>query len=134
MTPQDRVKFAQANKADLFISIHMDAETNKNNHNGVTIFVPKNDNAYFKESKLLGSALIESFKNNYRLGVAEKLEQRERGIWVLNANQCPAVLIEPGFLSTQNDLNYLVKPENQQDYCKEYLKGNRKICRTKFDR
>ncbi len=123
MTPQDRVKFAQASKADLFVSIHMDAETNKNNHNGVTILVPKNDNVYFNESKLLGSALIESFRNNYRLGVAEKLEQRERGIWVLNANECPAVLIEPGFLSNQNDLNYLVKAENQQTIAKNILKG-----------
>lgn len=119
----DRIKFAEENKADLFISIHVDAEEIKNAHNGVIIFIPKNDNSFLKESKLLGSALTESFKNNYQLHVADGLQQREQSIWVLKANQCPAVLLETGFLSSQNDLEYLIKPENQKTIAENILKG-----------
>jgi len=58
MTVKDRTKFAAENKADLFVSVHMDAEENKNAHSGLNIFIPKDDNAYLKESKLLGSAFF----------------------------------------------------------------------------
>ncbi len=122
-SPKDRVKFADEKKADLFISIHVDGEENKNTHNGVIIFIPKNDNSYLKESKLLGSALIESFKNNYQLNVAEDLKQREQGIWVLKANQCPSVLLETGFLSSQADLEYLTNPANHKIIAQNILNG-----------
>ena len=123
LTPQDRIKFAEANKADLFVSIHMDAEDNKNEHNGISIFIPKNDNAYLNQSKLLGSSLIEAFKNNYKLQVPNDLKQSEHGIWVLKANQFPSVLIEPGFLTTQKDLEYLVNPKNQEIIAENILNG-----------
>ncbi len=120
---KDRVIFADEKQADLFISIHVDAEEKKNNHNGVLIFIPKNDNSYLKESKLLGSALIESFKDNYQLKVVGDLQQREQGIWVLKANICPSVLLETGFLSSQGDLEYLINPENQKIIAQNILNG-----------
>lgn len=123
LTPQDRIKFAIDNKADLFISIHIDAEPNKNEHNGLSIFIPKNDNTYLNQSKLLGSSLIESFKNNYALQVVNNLQQREKGIWILNASQYPAVLLEAGYLTTQKDLEYLIKPENQKTIAENILNG-----------
>ena len=123
MTVKDRTKFAAENKADLFVSVHMDAEENKNAHSGLNIFIPKDDNAYLKESKLLGSAIVESFKNKYQLQVNDYLQQREQGIWVLKANQYPSVLIETGFITTQTDLDYVAKPENQQTIAENILKG-----------
>jgi TonB-dependent SusC/RagA subfamily outer membrane receptor len=123
LTPKDRVKFALENKADLFVSIHINAEDNKNEHNGIEIFIPKNDNTYLNQSKLLGSSLIDAFKNNYELQVPNDLKQSDHGIWVLNASQYPAVLIEPGFLTTQKDLEYLVNPKNQQTIAENILKG-----------
>ncbi|MEP6584577.1 MAG: N-acetylmuramoyl-L-alanine amidase [Ginsengibacter sp.] len=120
---KDRVIVAEEKKADLFISIHVDAEEKKNNHNGVVIFIPKNDNSYLKESKLLGSALIKSFKDNYQLKVAGDLQQREQGIWILKANMCPSVLLETGFLSSQSDFEYLINPENQKIIAQNVLNG-----------
>ena len=101
----------------------MDAEENKNAHSGSIYLIPKNDNAYLKESKLLGSAIVESFKNKYQLQVNDYLQQREQGIWVLKANQYPSVLIETGFITTQTDLDYVAKPENQQTIAKNILNG-----------
>jgi hypothetical protein len=112
----------------------MDAEADKNTHKGVNVFIPKNDNAYLKESKLLGSSLIESFKNNYQLPVTGYLQQREQGIWILKANQFPAVLIEPGFLSTQTDLEYLIKPENQHIIAENILNGIEKYAENTLTR
>ena len=117
----------------MFISIHVDEEVNKNEHSGLSIFIPKNDNPYLKQSQILGSALIQSFENNYELPVSNDLQQREQGIWVLKGNQCPSVLLETGFLSNQKDVEYLVNPKKSTNDCKEYLKWNREICRAEFE-
>jgi TonB-dependent SusC/RagA subfamily outer membrane receptor len=131
MTPRERTSFAEANKADLFISIHIDAKNgdntthsvNKNTESGLIIFIPKDDNGYMKESRLLGSAIAASFKNNYELPVNDYLQQRQLGIWVLKANPCPSVLIEAGFLTTQTDFDYLTKLGNQQTIAEDILEG-----------
>lgn len=120
---KERVNFADEKKADLFISIHVDAEENKNAHNGLVVFIPKNDNPYLQQSKLLGSALIESFKNNYSLNVGNDLIQREQNIWVLKENRYPAVLLETGFLSSSTDLNYLTNLASHKIIAQNILNG-----------
>ncbi len=120
---RERVNFADEKKADLFISIHVDAEENKNAHNGLVVFIPKNDNSYLQQSKLLGSALIESFKNNYSLNVGNDLIQREQNIWVLKENRYPAVLLETGFLSSSADLNYLTNLASHKIIAQNILNG-----------
>ncbi len=122
-TVKERVNFAEAKRADIFISIHIDAEETKNEHNGLRILIPQNDNPYLQQSKLLGSAIINSFQNNYGLSIQNDLVQRSKGVWVLKANQCPAILIEAGFLTTQKDFDYLIKPENQKIIAQNILNG-----------
>lgn len=120
---KDRTKFAEDHKADLFISIHIDAEVIHNKNSGLSIFIPKNDNSYFNDSKILGSAIIESFKKNYKLKVDDDLKQREKTIWVLKGNTCPSVVILPGYLTTQKDVDYILKPESQQTIARNILSG-----------
>ncbi|MDQ6904158.1 MAG: N-acetylmuramoyl-L-alanine amidase [Bacteroidota bacterium] len=122
MSVKDRTAFATEKKADLFVSIHMDKQEN-NTGSGLKIFIPKNDFAYLKQSQLLGSAIIESFQNNYQLPVAKDLQQRKEGVWVLKENQCPSVLIEAGFLSAQQDVEFLKNVKNQQIVAENILKG-----------
>ncbi len=122
MSVKDRTAFATEKKADLFVSIHMDKQEN-NTGSGLKIFIPKNDFAYLKQSQLLGSAIIESFQNNYQLPVAKDLQQRKEGVWVLKENQCPSVLIEAGFLSAQQDVEFLKNVKNQQTVAQNILKG-----------
>jgi N-acetylmuramoyl-L-alanine amidase len=120
---KDRINFTNAKKADLFISIHINKEDKKNLHSGIDVLIPSNNNKYLNQSKLLGSAIMEAFRGNYPLHVADNLTQREKGLWVLNANQCPAVLIEAGFLSSQKDFDYLTKSSNQQAIARNILNG-----------
>jgi len=125
-TVRNRTEFTNEKKADLFISIHVDAEEHKNEHSGLSVLIPKNDNPYLKQSQILGSALVQSFENNYQLPVATKLQQQEEGVWVLKANECPSVLIETGFITTQKDLDYLLNSENQKKIATNILKGIQK--------
>lgn len=123
LSPKERVKFAEDHKADLFISIHTDAEENKNTHSGLTVFITKDENGFLKESTILGTSLIEAFRNNYPLQIPDNLVQREKGIWVLKATQCPSVLLETGFLTTQKDFDYLLNPDNQKKIAQNILNG-----------
>ena len=122
-TVKNRTEFTNEKKADLFISIHVDAEEHKNEHSGLSVLIPKNDNPYLKQSQILGSALVQSFEYNYQLPVTTKLQQQEQGVWVLKANECPSVLIETGFITTQKDLDYLLNPDNQKKIAQNILNG-----------
>ncbi|MEO8962147.1 MAG: N-acetylmuramoyl-L-alanine amidase [Ginsengibacter sp.] len=123
MTVKEKVNFATSKEADLFISIHINKEEKKNLHSGIDILIPGNDNKFVSQSKLLGSSIIEVFRSNYSLPVANDLKQQGYTSWVLKANQCPSVLIEAGYLSSKKDLNYLVNPINQQMIARNILNG-----------
>jgi N-acetylmuramoyl-L-alanine amidase len=123
MPLKERTNFANDKKADLFISIHADVDANEKDLSGLAIVIPKNDNPYLKGSQLLGSAMIQSFQNNYPLAVSNTLQQLQQGVWVLKANECPAVLIETGFLSNQKDANFLINPKNQETIAQNILNG-----------
>jgi N-acetylmuramoyl-L-alanine amidase len=68
---------------------------------------------YFKKSYKLGSIIQDEISKTGRenLGVW----QRNEGIWVLQATQMPAVLIETGFITTPEDERYLNSEKGQQE-------------------
>ena len=132
INPKDRTNFAIRHNADLLISIHINADEKKNEHDGLDIVIPKNDNSYITQSKLLGSSLIEAFKNNYGLKVPDNLSQREKNVWILKANEYPAVLIELGYITTTKDLDYLIDPKNQKTIAQNILNGIEKYANEKI--
>jgi N-acetylmuramoyl-L-alanine amidase len=123
ISPRDRINLSIEKKADLFISIHIDVDANRKELSGLAIVIPQNGNPYLKESQLLGSAIIQSFQNNYPLPVSNDLKQLQKGVWILKANECPSVLIETGFLSNQKDVDYLINPTNQKTIAQNILNG-----------
>ena len=76
---------------------------------------------YFKKSYKLGSMIQEEITNTGRdnLGVW----QRDKGIWVLQATQMPAVLIETGFITTPDDERYLTSEKGQQEIAQAIAKA-----------
>lgn len=120
---KNRVNFAIEKNADLFVSIHINSQMGGESENGLNVVIPKEDNAYLSPSKLLGSSIVQSFKNNSPLKVSDKLVQLNMGLWVLKANQFPAVLIQAGFLTSQKDLSYLLQSPNQQTIARNILNG-----------
>ncbi len=120
-TPQERVEFAKANNASLFISIHTDAAGSDSAEykSGMSVYVAKNSVANAAESKVLASAIIGQFRNNYQLQVIPFPMQRQTGIWVLQSNECPAAIIEAGYITNKKDFEYL-----QTDLAQERIARN----------
>ena len=79
---------------------------------------------YFKRSYKLGSLIQEEIGNMGRenLGVW----QREKGIWVLQATQMPAVLVETGFIANPDDERYLNSDSGQQEIAEAIAKAIKK--------
>ncbi len=107
LSPPQKVDFAKANKADLLISIHLDGEEKSNKNSGMKLLVSRNEFQNSNESKILASAIINQFDNNYALAIARAPQQRPKGIWILQASPMPSVIIEAGFISNKKDLKYL---------------------------
>jgi N-acetylmuramoyl-L-alanine amidase len=52
--------------------------------------------------------------------------QRQKGIWVLQATQMPAILIETGFIANAEDERYLNSEQGQQEIAEAIAKGIKK--------
>lgn len=112
---KDRVVFTKNNKADLFISIHVGAAVNEQ-LNGFSVLVAKN---YNEQDQLLGSALVNELKKSYK--TEDKIGERDRGVWVLDHNVCPAALIQCGYLSNSEDAAFISNSANQEKIAKNIL-------------
>lgn len=122
LSPQDRVKFVKENKADCFISLHLDMKSADNPvSSGLSVYVAKDEYANVEKSRLLASAVINQFSDKYALPVAPNPVQRKVGIWVLQANECPSVLIEAGFLDNKKDVAFLTSEEGQKSIAMNIL-------------
>jgi TonB-dependent SusC/RagA subfamily outer membrane receptor len=113
---KDRVNFAKSKGADMFISIHMDAEEKNMNHdkNGISVLIDKNNN-----SVMLASALINELKKSYK--TEDNIRARIKGVWVLDANTCPAAMIECGYLTNTDDEAFFTSNDNQEKVAKNIL-------------
>jgi N-acetylmuramoyl-L-alanine amidase len=127
---EEKANFANAQKADLFISLHcnnvstvlVDGKTFGNSTKGIEIYIADktkaNDymaNANFAND--LGNA-IKNVNANL-LGI----KSRKAGIWVLQAVKCPSALIETGYISNPEDLKLMLDAEYQKKFAASILEG-----------
>ncbi|CAM3946015.1 N-acetylmuramoyl-L-alanine amidase family protein [Mesobacillus zeae] len=110
----DRVKIADEQKADLFVSIHFDAF--------FTIDVEGITTYYKKKSDEPLAALIQDhiFKNG--------LDARDRGVslgdyYVLRENSSPAILLELGYISNSSDEARMTSEEFQSNTTNSIVDG-----------
>ena len=97
---QARCDVANKKKADIFISIHMDAFTNDTAKGTTAYYYEKGA----KESKKLADAL--------RVALVEELETEDRGtqgcnFYVVRKTDMPAVLVELAFISNGDEEKFL---------------------------
>jgi N-acetylmuramoyl-L-alanine amidase len=117
-----RAALANENKADLFVSIHVNSsggEPSSSSH-GFSLFVSP-DNSHSTQSMLLGSALIDALKESY--ATDGELRQLQRHIYVLRNTDMPAVLLECGFIDNPADLAFITNGQNQEKVAREILQG-----------
>jgi len=123
MDPQQKVAFAKNKNADLFISFHVDNGPKElaNKYTGISFWVSKDEYSNSGSSKMFASAIVNEFNNNYQLPVMPELNQRQAGVWILQANTCPAVLIEAGYINNDKDLAYLQTSAAKETIAKNVL-------------
>lgn len=118
-----RVEIATANKADLFISLHVN-----NNGSGGTIPEPSDGfEAYISKRRTddrsleLATTLLRQLSTIYT--TSQAIKQRDEGIVVLDKNTCPAVLLEFGYMDRPEDLQFMTDKANQEKVARNILEG-----------
>lgn len=77
---------------------------------------------YFKNSVRLASMIESEFEKNGRKSDGV-LQRNEKGIWVLQATNMPAVLIETGFITNKEEEEYLNSEKGQDELSKAIVKA-----------
>ena len=132
MNAQQRVDFSKSKNADLFISFHIDKVPNDvaNKRSGMSVWVAKDEFSNAAKSKELATTILNEFSSNYGLPVLSPLNQRQQGVYVLQGNSCPAVLIEAGFITNKADLAYLQTSAARENIAKNILVAIEKFAGT----
>lgn len=114
----DRIKFSNDNDADIFISLHCNADpSGTSSINGVETFYWKDDTT---ESYNLAQLIQSNISNN--------IEVRDRGVKqdnfeVIESTECPAVLVEMGFLTNNIEAINLSNDEYQYKMAQAIVNG-----------
>ncbi|HWI91284.1 MAG TPA: N-acetylmuramoyl-L-alanine amidase [Flavisolibacter sp.] len=123
-----RVDIARENNADLFICLHIDAKADNRNagmtsekslSSGFGIYISNKQSAYQSQSETLGSIVREELNSIYPTN--PYLLKRQVGIWVLDQNICPSILLECGFLNDEKDREFISKEKNQTAIAQKIL-------------
>jgi N-acetylmuramoyl-L-alanine amidase len=132
MSPPEKVDFANAQNADAFISIHVNTteQNESEKKSGMEVCISK-DNVKYDESKVFGSAILQSLNNNFHVNMS--LLQKKVGIWVLKANTLPAILIECGYLDNDEDLKMLNDVAKVELIARKILEGVALYANHKID-
>lgn len=127
---KERLRISTEQNADLFISIHaavaptitVQGKKKENPANGAEIYVSRDGTPNLAKSKELGLTILSEMKTV--MAIHEPgLKQRQKGIYVIQSNPIPSVLIECGFLSNKDDAAFVSDEKNQEKIAKTILKG-----------
>ena len=114
------VDFADNNKADLLISLHVNALPKEANpqKKGIEVYLSSKKSGDYK-SEVLANALINELQNTYDIN--RYVLKPKTGVWVLDASKCAAALIEIGYLTNPDDLKFILNEHNQEKIAQNIL-------------
>lgn len=104
---RNRLQFIHDKKADLFVSIHLNAIPSTRWSGAQTFYYPKYDESKHL-AKMIQSELIRNLENTERAALALN------GIYLLKHAEVPGALVEVGFLSNEHERE-LLKKDNYQN-------------------
>lgn len=113
----DRINAINELNPDLVISLHANFHENSGK-SGIEAYVCEN-NANHSEAKQHAKKLLEALENDN----LKSRGVRQANFMILRKSDCPSVLLELGFLSHENDLNYLTSEDGQNEIAKNILKS-----------
>ncbi len=107
---EDRVAFSDRHNADLFISVHCNAMAPGSSANGFEVF-------HYYDSQAGRPAATEVFKAiDRKIPEIAPRSVKEAGFYVIKHTQAPAILVECGFLTSDQDRFNLESPAFQKKY------------------
>jgi N-acetylmuramoyl-L-alanine amidase len=123
----DRTNMANDINANLFVSIHMNsAATSK--PSGSLCYVPAKKNKYIQESTVLAKNILAATSNLF--SITKLNTTKDRGIWVIENVNMPAVLVECGYITNATDVATVKTKTNELaakmlDGIEAYLKNQK---------
>jgi N-acetylmuramoyl-L-alanine amidase len=118
-TLEERVKIAQQNYAELFVSIHVNSASS-NKASGAETYYDTSTNPNGYESYLLAKEIQSQIVENadmYNRGV------KDNKFYVIRYNSVPSVLVELGFISNDNDAKKLISDYYQNIFAQSIYNG-----------
>ncbi len=106
---KNRVKIAEEYDNPLFISIHQN-KFPLEKYKGLQVWYSKNSDESGTLAEIIQNRTVTYLQNNNN----RKVKQAGRNIFVLHKLQCPAVLVECGFLSNSNEEKLLCDKDYQK--------------------
>lgn len=116
---KERVAISKALKANLFISIHMDAHNNASMQ-GMSLMIDENSK-YKSESLALAESIISQL--NADASVNMQSDVLDFDSFVLQNVDCPAIMLNLGFLSNSADADFINADDNIDALCKELIEA-----------
>lgn len=111
-----RVSFIKEKKADLFISIHLNALQDKRWSGAQTFYHPGKE-----KNKLLAETIQTEIKENLENTDREALAIQQ--VYLLKYAEVPGALVELGFLSHEEEKELLKDPNYQQEMAESIYEG-----------
>ena len=116
-----RVEFSNSQNADLFISLHANAaSTQEKNTEGMDILLSGKNTKHYAENKILAAILYNYF---HQIHSVNDIQLSKNGVYVIDNSQCPSVLVECGYLTDPNDLEFLKDETGQEKIARSVLQA-----------
>jgi len=132
MSPQEKSNFANAQNADAFISVHVNADESQPALSGFEVALSKNNTKFLTNNQTLGSAILQNINSGFK--TQQALQLRNVGIWVLDQSKIPSALIECGYLTNTNDANTLKNDAKLELIAQHILQGVAAYANNSFDK
>lgn len=105
---KNRIKITEEERSPIYLGIHMN-KFQESKYSGLQVYYSKNNDL----SKSLASLVQANTKSYLQSNNNRKIKQADSSIHILDSLECPAVLIECGFISNESELENL-KDEKYQ--------------------
>jgi N-acetylmuramoyl-L-alanine amidase len=118
----NRLKISKEARPDLFFSFHINtsgkADTYQTKRSGFDVFVAgKREDA---GGRAIASAMLEKLSSVYKADKVIK-QRNDAGIYVLDKNDVPSVMLQCGYINNQQDLEFFNAKENREKVVRTIL-------------
>ncbi len=124
MELEARMNVIKAIQPDAFVSIHVNAtEENQTSKNEISVLITRDEtNSNYGQSRLLGSSLLQIVKNDFPIN-SLLIQNRNEGVYVVDKNPYPAVLIECGYINNADNQKQLQNAAKVEQLARDILQG-----------